>query len=363
MIQGNVVSWTALISGYVQSGLYDEALNGFRLMQSGGFSPNSVTFSCVLKACGIKGALEIGEKIHAEIHHQGLLQGNVILGTSLLDMYAKCNELGKAQEVFDNLPSRDVVSWNALISGYVQHGLFDKALNCFQHMQDEGILANETTFSCILKACGSMEYLEMGEEIHAQVRKRGLMGKSIILDNSIIDMYAKCQMLGKAEDVFNELPVRDIVTWNLLISGYSTHGLCEEAISRFMQMRDEGFLPDSVTFICMLRACAIRGYLKMGEKLHGEVMEQGLLQNDVLLGTALIDMYAKCNVMEKAQEIFDQLHIRNVATWNALISGYANNGLGKEALNYFKQMLQQPQEKSKSCFGKSSIISNETRRM
>ena len=126
----------------------------------------------------------MGESIHAKIVKQQLLERNVVLSNALVDMYGKCGMLEKAQEVFDEIPIHDIVSWNALITGYAHHGLGKEALKCFKKMQAEGLSPDAVTFICVLNACGSIKSLEMGEEIHAEVNKRGLLKKKIGLGTS-----------------------------------------------------------------------------------------------------------------------------------------------------------------------------------
>ena len=335
----NIASWNSLISGYVQQGRGDEALSRFKQMKSEDASPNAITFTCLLKACGSIQSLENGEEIHAEVYKQGLLEGNFVLGTAVVDMYVKCGALDKAMKVLDELPTRNAATWNAIIGGYAHHGLGYEALNFFQRMQDEGFSPNEITFVCILKACGSTRSIKKGEEIEAEVRRQGLLGKSIILGNALVDMYAKCGMLTKANEVFDKLPMRNIVTWNSLINGYLLHGFANEALNCYDRMRDEGLSPGTVTFACILKACGDKGSGFKGEEIHAEISKQGLLPKSIVIGTALIDMYAKCGMLAKARKVFDELTMRDVISWNAMISGYSKHDLAEEALYCFNQML------------------------
>ena len=201
----------------------------------------------------------------------GLLENNIALGNSLVDMYAKCGMLAKAQEVFEDLPNRNVVTWSALIAGYTRHNLGDEALKCFRRMQDEGISPNAVTFICILKACGSTASLHIGEEIHAEVKKQGLLGKDVVLATALIDMYAKCGVLRKSQQIFDKLRVRNVICWNSLISGYVEHEHVVQAYKCFRQMGEEGIFPDAVTFICILKACSRTGGLEMGKEIHEEI--------------------------------------------------------------------------------------------
>ncbi|MCO5573133.1 hypothetical protein L7F22_026898 [Adiantum nelumboides] len=134
-----------------------------------GLSPSAITFTCILKACRKLGALYKGIEIHAQIARQGLLCDDVVLGTFLVPMYAKCNALAKAQIVLNELPVRIAISWNALISAYVQQNNAKKALDCYERMRSEGLSPDAVTFSCTLKACGCVGASAIGEEIHFEI--------------------------------------------------------------------------------------------------------------------------------------------------------------------------------------------------
>ena len=335
----NVVSWTALISGYVEHGLGHQALECFAKMRDEGVHPSAITYACLLKACGIVRFLDVGECLDIEIRKQGLLKKDVVLGTALVDMYSKCGALEKAQEVFDELLIRNVVTWNALITGYVRHGLGDEALRCFRRMRDEKVCSpNAMSYASILKACGMVNSLDIGQCIDADIRKEGLLEKDVVLGTALVDMYSKCGALEKAQEVLDQLPVRNVVTWSALIAGYVQNGIGDKALKCFRRMQDSGVRPDAVMYACVLKACGIVGSLEIGEDICTEVRRQGLLEKDVVLGTALVDMYSKCGDLEKAREVFECLPIRNVVSWSALIAGHAQSGQANAVLFLYKRM-------------------------
>jgi pentatricopeptide repeat protein len=337
----NVVTFNALITGYVHHGLAAQALSLFeRMRYKEAFGPNAVTYANVLKACGMARSLEIGEGIDTRIRKEGLLEKDVVLGTALVDMYSKCGALEKSRDAFERLRVRDVVSWNALIAGYAEYGLSGEALECFQRMQKEGVRPNSVTYISASKACGLARCLVVGEQIDAEVRKQGLLQKYVALGNTLVAMYAKCGALDKAEEVFRQMPARNVVSWNALIAGYVERGIARKALECFERMRgdDRGVCPDKVTYICVLKACGMIGSLEIGEEIDAQARKQGLLREDVLLGTSLVGMYAKCGALEKARETLAQLPKRNVVSWNALLAGYAHHALGEQVLECFRAM-------------------------
>ena len=211
------------------------------------------TIVSLLKACAKNRDLIMGLQLHALMMKRGggLSSHSHYLCSALINMYAKFGMLERAKEVLEGLPTRDEVSWNALITGYAQHGQFHQSLDCFRKMQHEGIYPNVITFVCLLNACGSIGAINKGREIHDQIIDEGLLGKTIVLGNALVDMYAKCGALEKAQKVFDELPIKSVEIWTSLMAGYNQHGLSEKAIFCFNQMQNEGFYPDAITFICI----------------------------------------------------------------------------------------------------------------
>lgn len=334
----NLVSWNALITGYAQNRNGEDAFTCFQQMQLGGFSPDEVTFVCMLKACGSIQALERGQEIHAQIVREKLLQKSIVVANGLVDMYVKCGLLEKAQEVFDELLVRDTVTWNTLIAGYAYHGHGEEALHYFDLMQLRGFTPNAITFICALKACGNIGALDTAQEIHAQVLKERLLEKHIMIANTLVDMYAKCGALERAQAVFDELRVRDIVSWNALLVGYSQHGHGEKAVNCFEQMQHGGQYPNAFTLACILKACGSIGALGKGQEVHAHIVRERLLDTDFVIGNALVDMYAKCGSLEKAQEVFDELPYQDIVSWTALIGGYVQHYHGEKAFSCFEKM-------------------------
>ncbi|KAI5058785.1 hypothetical protein GOP47_0026955 [Adiantum capillus-veneris] len=333
----NIVSWTALIAGYCQHGHVDKALACFQWMEEEGPSPNATTFTCILNACANIGAVDKGRQVHGKMIGLGLVSSSIELGNALVDMYTKCGAIVKAQQLFDGLPVRDVVSWTTLITGYCRHGFIEEAFSCFDQMKFEGLSANPVTFTCMLNACGSIQAAAKGIEIHAEAVKRGFLDYNIMLGNALVDMYGKCGSPLKAQQVFNELSSPNLVSWTTLITGYCQYGHGEQALYCFEKMKDEGFYPDVVTLACILKACGRARAAEKGKEIHTEIVRTGLLSDSIVLRSALLDMYIRCGALSKAQEVFDELQCRDVVSINALIAGYCRQGLGEKAVKVFEQ--------------------------
>ncbi|XP_057852299.1 pentatricopeptide repeat-containing protein At5g39350 [Cryptomeria japonica] len=335
MPQKDPVSWNAMIVGYVQNGFVEKALEIFKQMLLAGVKPNSTTFASILPACAKMGALEQGIDIHQRIIEVGF-SSEVVVASALVDMYSKCGSIDRARELFVRMSKRDVVSWNAIIVGYAQNGFVEKALETFKQMKLAGINPDSTTFASILPACSKMGGLEQGMDIHQSIIEGGFM-LYVVVASALLDMYAKCGSIDRACELFDRMTHKDVVSWNAMIVGYTQNGLVEKALETFKQMKLAGVKPNSTTFSSILPACAKMGALEQGMDIHQSIADFGLL-SDVVVASALIDMYAKCGNIDNARELFDKMPKRNVVSWNAMIAGYAQNGFVENALEMFKQM-------------------------
>ena len=184
--------------------------------------PNFKAFLALLRACIKIKDLEKGCEIHAEIARTMFLQTNIYIGSSLVDMYLKCGSVSKAQEVFDGLPDRNIVTWTALMSGYVEHGAFEEALHCMTKMRQNGLYLDAVTFSCGLKACSGMGSSRDGYDMHVEIVKKGFE-MDLFIGSTLVDMYAKCGCFMEAQGVFVRLQSRNVVSWNAIIGAYIQH--------------------------------------------------------------------------------------------------------------------------------------------
>ena len=319
----------------MEHGLGEEALTCLNQMPEDSILPDAVTFICSLKARSCLGEISSGQKIHAEIAMEGY-EIDLCIGNTLIDMYFKCGLLIEACELFDELPDQDVASWTAKISGYTDHGLGAEALKCFEEMLSKGFSPNVATFLCGMKACGSVRAIGKGQSLHAAIIKQGILMEQPV-GSSLVDMYAKCGFLVEACNVFDQLPMRNDVSFNALMWGYAERGQSIEALKCMEQMSLEGIVPDGVTFSSILKACGTVGDIRQGQEIHSEVVKRAL-ERDVFVGGNLVDLYVKCGLHKEARATSSKLLVRDIVAWNTLISGYLEHGDGEEALKCFNVM-------------------------
>ena len=335
MSQRDVVSWTGMISGYAQSGYGNEALGLFRQMQGADVRPDPVTIASVLPACTHYSALQQGQEIHGFMIRNGF-ESSVILESALVDMYAKCRSIEDAQRLFDNMSQRDVVSWNAMITGYSLNGLEHEALKLFDQIKLSGIKPNQVTIAGVLSACAHLEDLQQGKHVHDYIITSGFEPDVIVM-NALVAMYAKCGNTEEGYRQFESMSEKDLILWNTMIAGYTLNGHCEDAIKLFCKMQLANETPNSITITSVLPACAHLVFVKLGEMIHGYLIRRGF-ESDVSVGSSLLYMYGKCRNMESARKVFDSMSQRDVISWNVMIAGYAQNGNCNLALTLICQM-------------------------
>ncbi|XP_027163290.1 pentatricopeptide repeat-containing protein At2g36730 [Coffea eugenioides] len=228
--------------------------------------------------------------------------------------------------------------WNDLIRAYAtsKGGLQREALRVFLSMRRSGALPNEYTFPFLFKACASVLGLYDGRQIHADVKKRGL-DANVYVQNTLIHFYGSCRKIVDAHKVFDEMSYRTVVSWNSILSAFVENSWFREAIEVFLSMRSSELEPDETTMVILLSTCAEMGNLSLGKWIHSQVIVTAMVVN-CQLGTALVDMYGKCGIVDYARLVFNGMSDRNVWTWSAMIMGSAQHGFAFQALQFFKAM-------------------------
>ncbi|PPS16709.1 hypothetical protein GOBAR_AA03863 [Gossypium barbadense] len=331
----NVFLWNTMIQGLVSTDCFLDATQFYVSMRTQGFWPNNFTFPFVLKACSRLLDFPLGIRIHALVIKLGF-DRDVFIKTSLLYLYSKCGYLDYARKVFDDIPDKNVISWTAMISGYIDVERYREAVDLFRKLIDMGLRPDSFSVVRVLSACAHLGDLNSGEWIDRCITQFGL-SRNVFVATALVDMYAKCGNMEKARYAFDGVPVKDIVTWSTMIQGYASNGLPKEALDLFFQMQKEKLAPDRYSMVGVLSACARLGAVELGDWASKLMDIEEFLSNPVL-GTALIDMYAKCGSMTQAWEIFKRMKEKDVVVWIAAISGLAMNGHVKPAFGLFGKM-------------------------
>ncbi|CAN4126075.1 unnamed protein product [Withania somnifera] len=330
----NVYLWNTIIRAMTRNGLFSTALDFYRQMRKLNVEPDNYTFPSIINSCGNLLDLEIVKNVHDDVLEMGF-GSDLYICNALIDMYARLNELGSARKVFDKMPNRDVVSWNSLISGYSANGYWEEALEAFREGRLSGVVADAFTVCSVLPACGGLMEVEEGKIVHGLVEKSGIKEDKAV-SNGLLSMYFKFERLLDCQRIFDEMIFRDIVTWNIIICGFSYSGLYQESIKLFREMVCE-YEPDLLTITSVVQACGHMGDLRFGKYVHDYIVENRY-KCDTTACNIIINMYAKCGDLAAARQVFDNMKRWDLVSWNSMISGYVDNGFNKEAVDLFKMM-------------------------
>ncbi|KMT09335.1 hypothetical protein BVRB_6g134300 [Beta vulgaris subsp. vulgaris] len=397
----NVFAWTALLAFHSRNGLFIECLQLYAAMRFMGVLPDQYVFPKILRACAQLSALETGAMIHKEAIVCGA-ELNVQVCSSLIDMYSKCKDVKSARWIFDNMAVRDLLSWNAMISGYVLNGflelalelfgsmtlmgvepdlvtlnsvmdaycrmgLCDEALKVFGHIAHPSVVSWTTLFSgysrfgnheaslrifrdmikslvytsdldslsSAVVSCRHLQALRNGQEIHAY----GMKAHSTrVFYNScgpaLLTMYSKCSRVHDMRNVFELMDKFDMVTWNAMIFGLVDLAMGYSALETFTMMQIVGVKINQTTISTILPICD----LKSGKQLHAYIFRNNLVSVVPVLN-ALISMYCKCGSIDSADLVFSNMPVRDLVSWNTMIGGFAMHGKGKAALQILEEMI------------------------
>jgi len=420
--------WNTMMKAYLLRNSSENVMGLYKMMLSYSISPDNYTYPILLQACAIRFSAIEGRQIHDHGFKMGF-DWDVYVRNTMINMYAVCDGVTSARQVFDESPVLDSVSWNTMLAGYVQsrdlieakeiyslmpeknviasnsmivllgnlghvteaRQLFDamrerdmvswsalissyeqnesymEALSMFKDMVANEIAIDEVVLVSVLSVCAPLNALDDGRLVHGLAIKIGI-DSYVNLQNACIHMYACCEdiiaaeklfttsykldqiswnsmisgymksgLLDRARLLFDIIPEKDVVSWSAMISGYAQHNLFSDSLAMFEQMQQEDIRPDETTLVSIVSACTHLDALNQGKWVDSYIRKNGLKINGIL-GTTLIDMYMKCGCVENALQVFHDMEEKRVSAWNAVIDGFAVNGLGERAIEMFSEM-------------------------
>ncbi|KAL6845824.1 hypothetical protein ACP4OV_024399 [Aristida adscensionis] len=329
----DVASWNSVISGCVQNGRAMEALGLFRGMQSAGFGMNSYTAVGVLQICAELALLSLGKELHTAL----LKSGNEfnIQCNALLVMYAKCGRVDSALRVFRQIDERDDISWNSMLSCYVQNGLYAEAVDFFGEMVRHGFQPDHACVVSLSSALGHLGRLNNGREIHAYAIKQRL-DADLQVGNTLMDMYIKCQSIECCASVFDSLRIKDHISWTTILACYAQSNRHFEALEMFRKVQREWIKVDAMMIGSILEVCSGMKSISLLKQVHSYALRNDLL--DLVLKNRMIDLYGEYGEVWQSLNIFERVEKKDIVTWTSMINCYANNGLLNEALLLFAEM-------------------------
>ncbi|TMX04323.1 hypothetical protein EJD97_009837 [Solanum chilense] len=312
-------TWSSVISSLSQNEQPILALQFFRQMLHNGVTPDDHIFPCATKACGILCDYRIGQSIHCFAFKIGF-DSDVFVGSSLVDMYAKCRNIETARKVFDQMPERNVVSWSGMIYGYAQIAEDEEALRLFKLALDEGLDVNDFTFSSVIRVCANSTLLELGKQIHGLCLKTSYDSSSFI-GSALISLYSKCGLVEGAYRVFNEVPVRNLGMWNAMLIACAQHGHTEKVFGLFKEMEGILMKPNFITFLCVLYACSHAGLVPEG-KFYFDLMKKHGVEPGDQHYASLVDCLGRAGKLQEAVQVIEKMPMEPTeSVWGALLTG------------------------------------------
>ncbi|KAF8410759.1 hypothetical protein HHK36_003296 [Tetracentron sinense] len=332
MPKRSVVPWTAIINCYSQMGDVDLAFSMYIQMQYEGISPNSVTILSLLS--GVSELTQL-QCLHACVIRYGF-ESDLVLVNSLLNVYGRCGRVETACNLFESMDRRDIVSWNSIVSGYAQNGNIRESVELLNRMKTEGTEPDRQTFGFVVSAIATLSKLELGKLVHGQIITAGFESDAHI-ETALTIMYLKCGNVKDAFRMFEQIPDKDVISWTAMISGLVQNDNVNEALNVFRWMLKLRVMPSTVTISSALAACAQLGSFDQGTSIHGYIVRQRM-QVDIAAQNSLITMYAKCGNLKQSWAVFERMGDKDVISWNAIVSGYALNGILDKSLILFNEM-------------------------
>ncbi|XP_020276412.1 pentatricopeptide repeat-containing protein ELI1, chloroplastic-like [Asparagus officinalis] len=242
--------------------------------------------------------------------------------SAMIAGYSKSGDLDAARELFERMPERNVVCWNAMIAGYAQNERFSEAVKIFRRMlQVEGMKPNEVTLVSVLSACANLGALGLGKWIHRYV-ERASTRLGLFLGNALSDMYSKCGCIAEARKVFDEMPERDVISWSIIVTGTAMHGLWNEAIACFHEMLQQGTKPNDITFMGILSACTHAGLVDDGLEYFDRMSREFGIDPKVEHYGCVVDLLSRAGRLDEAENLISSMRVSpNAIVWGALLGG------------------------------------------
>ncbi|XP_024517284.1 pentatricopeptide repeat-containing protein At3g12770 [Selaginella moellendorffii] len=337
-----LVSWSAMISGYVRNERYSQAIGIFHRMNLEGLEPDDFILSSLLLACSKIQALDQGRTIHARIlSSSSPAATNLVVETALMVMYANCGSLIDAKSMFDGMSSKDSIAWATMIEAYFRYGDAGAGIAALRVMILEGVKPQAKFFTAFLSSLRRLAapslllLLPDVRRVFCWIASTGLDVANAGVGNALVSLFAACGAVDDAVAAFQRVSFRTVECWNSVILALASAGREREALDLFQEMeKTSALVPDAVTLNRILGACAAIGALDEGRAIHSRLK----LHPDGPVGNSLVHMYAKCGSLMEARQVFEGMVERNVVGWTAMVVALAHHGFHGECLEKFRLM-------------------------
>ncbi|KAG6520155.1 putative pentatricopeptide repeat-containing protein At5g37570 [Zingiber officinale] len=332
-----------ILRAYINFDQPHQALDFFRRYAlPSSVPPNHFTFPLLAKLLAELGLAREGPCIHALASRLGF-EFDLYVRNSFIHMYSSLGDVDSARKLFDLDLDSDIVTWNSMIDGYIKNGMVDYARSLFDHMPETDLV----TWNVMIAGHTGVGEMDAADHLFVKMPER-----DSVTWNTLLDGYARKGEIASARQLFDKMPIKNLVSWNIMLALCSRIKDYRECLKLFDSMiAIEDAKPDNATLVSVLTACAHLDDLVRGKWIHSLIMDRSeTIRPDVLLSTALVNMYSKCGDMSSAAEVFDSMEERSVATWNSMIIGYGLHGNGEKALELFIEMEKAGQDLNETTF-------------
>ncbi|KAK6128979.1 hypothetical protein DH2020_037286 [Rehmannia glutinosa] len=337
----NIALWNAVLSAYTRNQKPENAFTVFKTMLLDEIKPNMVTFVSLIPSSENLGSILYVESLHTFVVKFGF-EKEVSVVTALLSVYAKLGNIDSAEFLFQNVRVKNILLWNSMVSAYANHGLWEKSLDAFCHMQMNGFDPDAISIVSLLSSCSELNATLLGKSAHAFSIKREIDFNLNVL-NAFLAFYCECSKLVYSFRIFDRMVLKNIISWNTMISGCVDNGELERAMLIFKQMRQKGVNFDSITLISILPSCHENRDSILGSAIHSFAVKTAL-STDISLANALVSMYINCGELDAAKLLFDEMSNKSVVSWNAILTGCRFRNLHKETVELFRKMIEEDEK-------------------
>ncbi|XP_059632495.1 pentatricopeptide repeat-containing protein At4g14820 [Cornus florida] len=355
MSHRDAITWNIMIDGYCRNGLFDDVLTLFEEMKISNVEPDGIILSTVLSACGRARNLIYGKAIHQFITEKNIvvdsyLQSalvnmyancgcmdlardlfdkspkNIVVSTAMVSGYCKVGQVDAARVIFNKIVEKDLVCWSAMIAGYAESDWPEQALKLFNDMEILRIKPDQVTMLSVISACAHLGALNKANWIHMYVNKNGF-GEALLVNNALIDMYAKCGSLERARGIFNRMRRKNVISWTSIINAFAVHGDATTALKLFYQMKNENIEPNWVTFVGVLYACSHAGLVEEGRKIFASMVNEYNIKPKHEHYGCMVDLFGRASLLREALEVVETMPLApNVVIWGSLMSACQVHG-------------------------------------
>ncbi|KAL3585006.1 hypothetical protein D5086_011873, partial [Populus alba] len=343
MRKRDVVAWNTMVSWYVKTERYVEAIRLFRVVMKMGIKPSPVSFVNVFPAFSSVGDFKNADVLYGMLVKMGSEYVNdLFVVSSVIFMFAELGHIDFARKVFDHCLEKNTEIWNTMIGGYVQNNFLIEGIDLFlKAVETEQTVLDDVTFLSVLTAVSQLQCLDLAQQLHAFVIKN-LAVFPVMITNAIIVMYSRCNSVHTSFEVFEKMVERDVVSWNTMISAFVQNGMDDEGLMLVYEMQKQGFAIDSVTVTALLSAASNLRSQEIGKQTYAYLLRHGIqfegMDGYLIDITSLVDMYSKSGSINYAESVFTKLPDKNSVTYTTMILAYGQHGMGERALSLFHSM-------------------------